>query len=156
MIEIREIHAPEEKARICSSTLLALPDWFGIESAFLEYVEEVQGQVFYAAFDADKAIGFAAIKPHSAYAAEVSVMGILPSLHRQGIGQKLIAACETYAQAHKFEFLSVKTVDESADDDSYAKTRAFYRAQGFKPLEVFPTLWDENNPCLIMVKTLGE
>ena len=36
----------------------------------------------------------------------------------------------------------------------YDATVAFYRGVGFLPLEVFPTLWDENNPCLILVKTL--
>ena len=36
----------------------------------------------------------------------------------------------------------------------YGATVAFYRGVGFLPLEVFPALWDENNPCLILVKAL--
>ena len=43
-------------------------------------------------------------------------------------------------------------LDESRESKSYEKTRLFYLAMGFKPLEVFKTLWDEDNPCLFMVK----
>jgi len=35
--------------------------------------------------------------------------------------------------------------------EEYDQTVAFYESLGFKKLEVFPTLWDEWNPCLIMV-----
>ncbi|HHV95563.1 MAG TPA: hypothetical protein GXX37_03665 [Clostridiaceae bacterium] len=37
------------------------------------------------------------------------------------------------------------------DCKSYEKTRLFYKAMGFKPLEVFKNYWDENDPCLFMV-----
>jgi hypothetical protein len=30
----------------------------------------------------------------------------------------------------------------------------FYEAVGFKPLEETSQIWDEHNPCLIMVKKL--
>ena len=50
--------------------------------------------------------------------------------------------------------LQVKTLSESHPDAGYAKTRAFYRAMGFHPLEEFKTLWGEANPCLLMVKKL--
>jgi len=53
------------------------------------------------------------------------------------------------------EFLTVKTLADTHPDEGYAGTRRFYLAMGFKPLEVFPTLWDEANPCLLMVKRLG-
>jgi catechol 2,3-dioxygenase-like lactoylglutathione lyase family enzyme len=39
-------------------------------------------------------------------------------------------------------------------DEGYAKTRAFYRACGFRPLEEFPDLWDAQNPALQMIKSL--
>ncbi|MFA6119201.1 MAG: hypothetical protein WCT85_06020 [Parachlamydiales bacterium] len=50
--------------------------------------------------------------------------------------------------------MTVKTLSPSADDENYAKTRAFYLSMGFYPLEEFKTLWDENNPCLFMIKVL--
>ena len=47
-----------------------------------------------------------------------------------------------------------KTLDESADYPPYDGTRAFYRKEGFLPLEVFPTFWDEGNPCLFLARTV--
>lgn len=33
----------------------------------------------------------------------------------------------------------------------YDRTNAYYKALGFRELECFPTLWDEQNPCQIYV-----
>ena len=51
-------------------------------------------------------------------------------------------------------FLSVKTLASEHPDLNYAMTRRFYEAAGFIPLEVFPTLWEEGNPCLLMIRPL--
>jgi hypothetical protein len=48
----------------------------------------------------------------------------------------------------------VKTLGPTHSDPGYARTRAFYLAVGFRPLEEFGLIWDEGNPCLIMVKRL--
>jgi len=37
----------------------------------------------------------------------------------------------------------------------YARTRAFYRALGFLPLEERTDIWGPENPCLISVKALA-
>jgi hypothetical protein len=42
----------------------------------------------------------------------------------------------------------VKTQRAAHPDEHYARTHAFYRAMGFKPLQAFPTFWGEENPCL--------
>jgi ribosomal protein S18 acetylase RimI-like enzyme len=156
MIEYKEITGPDEKARICGGVLRALPDWFGIEESILDYERQVRGLPLYAAYDGDNVAGFVAVKPHTSHAAEVCVMGILQAYHRHGIGRKLIELCENYCVKNRCEYLTVKTVDESAGYQSYAKTRQFYLAMGFKPLEVFPLLWDESNPCLMMIKGTGK
>lgn len=36
----------------------------------------------------------------------------------------------------------------------YERTRAFYQAVGFMRLEGFPELWDPDDPCLLMIKSL--
>jgi coenzyme F420-0:L-glutamate ligase/coenzyme F420-1:gamma-L-glutamate ligase len=46
----------------------------------------------------------------------------------------------------------VKTLAPTRPDENYARTRAFYEAMGFTPLEVFPELWDPRNPALQLVK----
>lgn len=155
MFEINEIHDPNQKSNICNDTLRALPNWFGNESAIVEYARQVRIQPFFAALDKDKAIGFVAIKLHNPCASEVCVMGVSKEYHRQGIGKMLIERCEEYCREGKMEFLTVKTLDESRESKSYEKTRLFYTSMGFKPLEVFPLHWDKDNPCLFMAKHIG-
>lgn len=154
MVPIRNISAPEEKSRICDAILRALPSWFGIESSIIGYVDEVRSMPFFAAYDGEAPVGFAALKGHNPITSEICVMGVLREYHRQGIGRRLIEACEELCRERKTEFLTVKTLAEAHESKSYAKTRLFYMSMGFKPLEVFPLLWDESNPCLFMVKVL--
>jgi len=154
MIEIKEINEPNEKSNICNKILRALPNWFGNEPSIVDYVERVQSMPFYTVFDNNNAVGFVAIKVHNLYTAEICVMGVLKEYHRQGIGQKLIEHCENYCKENKMEFLTVKTLDESRESNSYQKTRLFYQAMGFKPLEVFPLFWDKDNPCLFTAKSI--
>ena len=154
-IAINEITAADEKSAICNDILQALPNWFGVLESIDAYVSGVQDKPFYAIFDKDAAIGFVSIKVHNLYTAEIYVMGILEAYHRQGLGRKIIAICEEYCHTNNMEFLTVKTLDEKNPDTYYKRTRLFYQAMGFKPLEVFPLLWDENNPCLFMAKYIG-
>lgn len=152
MVEVKEIYDPSMKSSICNDILRALPNWFANEAPIVDYVDKTQHMPFYAAFDDGKAIGFVAVKVHNCYTSEVCVMGVLKEFHRNGIGKMLIKCCERYCIDNKMEFLTVKTLDESAESSSYEKTREFYHALGFRPLEVFPLFWDEENPCLFMVK----
>jgi len=39
-------------------------------------------------------------------------------------------------------------------DPGYARTRAFYAAMGFEPLEEIVQVWGPDNPCLLLVKRL--
>jgi len=155
MLTIKEISAADEKAQICDNILRALPHWFGVEESIVDYVAGVMDKPFYCAFDNNKPVGFVSLLVHSAHTAEIYVMGILEQCHRQGVGRKLVEICENYCKTHGMEFLTVKTLAESHPDPYYKKTRLFYQAMGFKPLEVFPLLWDESNPCLFLAKYLG-
>ena len=49
--------------------------------------------------------------------------------------------------------LQVKTLGPTRPSEHYDRTRAFYAALGFQPLEEIHDLWP-GNPCLIMVKPL--
>jgi ribosomal protein S18 acetylase RimI-like enzyme len=79
-------------------------------------------------------------------------MGVKKAYHRKTIGSKLYNALEQYAK-DKYKYLQVKTVDEGHYKE-YDQTIAFYKNVGFSKLEVFPSLWDEWNPCLIMIKAI--
>lgn len=152
MVVIREIIEPELKRAYARAILESLPAWFGIPEAVERYVEESGGLPFYAAISDGVVVGFCALKQHTPDAAEVYVMGVRQAYHRHGIGRQLIEACLDHCRRNRVEFLQVKTLDAANPDPNYAKTRAFYSRMGFKPLECLPTLWDESNPCLIMIQ----
>ena len=80
-------------------------------------------------------------------------MGVLPEHHRCGAGRALLSRCHAWCKAQGCEFLQVKTLDASFPDEGYEKTRRFYEAMGFRPLEFLP-LWGESCPCLMMVLAL--
>lgn len=154
MFNVKEIDIPEQKAYICDAVLHALPSWFGVESSIVDYMHKVQTMPFWAAFNAEKPVGFVALKVHNSYTSEVYVMGVLKEYHQHGIGRQLIGCCEAFCFNNSTEFLTVKTLDTSAASKSYAKTIKFYSAMGFRPLEVFPLHWGKGNPCLFMAKRL--
>lgn len=158
MFEIEEIIDANTKSDICNNILRSLPGWFGVEQSIADYVAQVRSLPFYASYDQenDLPVGFAAVKPHSPYAAEICVMGVLEEYHRKGIGKMLTSSCEDYCRKSKMEFLTVKTLDESREDEGYRNTRMFYTGIGFRPIEVFPMLWDEDNPCLLMAKYISQ
>lgn len=81
-------------------------------------------------------------------------MGVISDFHRKGIGKDLINKAVQYAKKNNYEFLLVKTLDETHPDIYYAATRKFYLSVGFKPLVCLPELWGKENPCLIMIKNI--
>lgn len=89
------------------------------------------------------------------YTADIYNLGVLREYHRIGIGHQLPDACIRYCKETNRKFLTVKTLDESAIYEPYNGTRAFYKKEGFYPLEVLTTFWDEENPCLFMVRVIS-
>ena len=139
---------------VCEKILRALPDWFGIEESLVQYVKDADVMPTMLVKDKDDVIGFLTIKRHFPDSAEIHCMGILPQYHRKGTGKLLIKELENYLKDEGVKILQVKTVSADRDCSAYAKTRAFYKAVGFIPLEVFPTFWDKANPCLVLVKQI--
>ncbi len=153
-MQIRWIESPVQKEEISSRILGLLPEWFGIPESTAEYIRESQHMPFLALMDAEEPIGFLALKRTSEAAAEIYVMGIAPAYHRLGGGRMLVEASAGWCKEHALAFLQVKTLDASHPDPCYRRTRAFYKAMGFRPLECLPSLWGEENPCLIMIRTI--
>jgi GNAT superfamily N-acetyltransferase len=138
----------------CEPILRALPQWFGIEEAIVHYVQEIEYLPTFLAVAEDGIAGFVSLKEHFVEAAEVYVMGVRAGYHRQGVGRALIGRAEEWFRSRGGEYLQVKTLSPARPNEDYARTRAFYRAMGFRPLEEFPLLWDAANPCLLLVKAL--
>ncbi len=153
-MKIKKITDPNLKSEHCNTILRSLPLWFGIESAIVDYVKDVQRMETWVAYENESAIGFASINKHFSKSAELHVMGVLQNFHRQGIGHKLIEVMENDLRNEGFKFLTVKTLSESRPNTEYDQTRNFYLKVGFTPLEEFKTLWGDANPCLLLVKNL--
>ena len=141
-------------AAVCTPILRCLPDWFGIEQAIVHYSSEIGRLPTFLACNSGQVIGFQSIKQHNPFSAEVYVMGVKPEAHRRGTGRALMDEAQGWLRTQGIEYLQVKTLGPSHSDLNYAKTRAFYAAMGFRPLEEFKQIWNEQNPCLILVKRL--
>jgi ribosomal protein S18 acetylase RimI-like enzyme len=135
--------------------LSGLPDWFGIPESVDAYVAASELLPMFAVRSEGNLVGFLSVKAHTPVAAEAYVMGVERAWHRRGCGRALFAAAERMLSAQGARYLTVKTLAASHPDPFYAATRRFYEAIGFEPIEVFPTLWNEENPCLLMLKRLG-
>jgi GNAT superfamily N-acetyltransferase len=133
--------------------LRALPGWFGIEDALLNYVDQSKTLPAFVALMDDKMVGICSVKQHTQHAAEIYLMAVDPSLHRFGIGTALLKAAERELRDDGVQLLQVKTLGPSDPSPEYATTRLFYEAVGFRALEEIEGLWP-GNPCLILVKHL--
>ena len=152
-MEIKTIFDRTEKQRAARSILEALTDWFGIPEAREEYIRESADLPFFAVYDRNHPIGFLCLKETGKDTVEIHVMGVLKEYHRKGVGKRLFEKAKDTAARQGYSFLQVKTVQMGRYED-YDDTNRFYLALGFKEFEVFPTLWDEHNPCQIYVMSV--
>lgn len=152
-IRFTNVHDATEKQTIVRTILEALPDWFGIEESREKYIKESADQPLFAAYDLDKPVGFLCLKETGKETVELCVMGVLKDYHRKGVGRKLFEQAKEVARQRGYTFMQVKTVQMGRYED-YDATNRFYQSLGFKEFEVFPTLWDEMNPCQIYVMAL--
>lgn len=142
------------QGEVCAAILRALPDWFGVEEATRQYIADIETlPTFLAELDGG-VVGFLTLKQHTEFAAEIHVMGVRPLAHHRGVGRALLERAEAYLRERGVEYLQVKTLSPAHPDAGYARTRAFYTACGFRPLQEFPELWGPENPCLQMIKGL--
>ena len=152
-IQIEEITQLDDKAYIVEEVLLDLPDWFGLPDSTHEYIEQSKQLVLFSAQHNETLLGFITLKETSCDTCEIHCMGVKKEYHHKGIGKLLFNQFEEYAK-YKYDYIQVKTVDEGKYPE-YDQTISFYKSVGFMKLEVFPTLWDEWNPCLIMIKKIS-
>lgn len=150
---VEQIQDREEKVRIARRVLESLPEWFGIAESREDYIRESVDQPFFACYADGQAAGFLCLKETGKATAELAVMGIMPAFHRHGLGRALFDQAKAYAQARGYSFLQVKTV-QMGRYEIYDRTNKFYLSLGFQEFEVFPTLWDEHNPCQVYVMAL--
>lgn len=153
-MRIRNVTDPAEKRRVAKQVLADLPEWFGIPESTAAYIDQSADQTMFEALTDGETLGFMCLKETSPCTIELAVCGVKKRFHRQGIGRALLNACLAWAKARNYTYMQVKTVAAGRYAE-YDATRCFYEASGFQPVEVFPTLWDENNPCLLMIRPIS-
>jgi ribosomal protein S18 acetylase RimI-like enzyme len=152
--KIIEIKDNIKKSEYTDIILRKLPEWFGNENSIKNYVETVCELPFWAAFDNNNCIGFFSCKIHYNRTGDIYVCGIDPKYHGKGIGALLYMELEKYCIKNGCEYIIIKTLSEIAEYEPYSKTKKFYLKMGFKELLTLTEMWDENSPCLIMIKVL--
>ena len=149
-MEIKQLTDDLEKQKVTRLILEALPDWFEIPEARENYIAESIHKIFFCAYDQDRPVGFLYLKETGNATVELYVMGVLKEYHRNGIGRKLFDDALEAAKESGYSFIQVKTVQMGRYAE-YDLTNKFYLSLGFREFEVFPTLWDEWNPCQIYI-----
>jgi len=153
---ISEIHNWEKKSVYARMILESLPDWFGNKKSIEEYVKGVGDFPFWAALDGEgKCLGFFSARIHYGHTGDVYVCGVRPEYHHMGLGKALYGRVEQFFLGKGCKYAIVETLSEKANYEPYEKTRRFYESIGFEPLITLTEMWDESNPCLIMVKFLA-
>ncbi|MFC4651711.1 GNAT family N-acetyltransferase [Lactococcus nasutitermitis] len=109
-MKIERIFDSSEKSRLTAQILRQLPDWFGIEEALTDYISAVSDKMFFAAFDAEKCLGFFAGEIHYERTGEIYLCGILPEFHGNGLGTKLYQKLEKAFFQQNCDTVVVKTL----------------------------------------------
>lgn len=86
MITIKKVKNLDEKTRITLEIMDALPEWFSPPEDIVSKSIRYREYPFIVAFDGDKAVGFAALKIHNEYTADIYNLGVLREYHGMGIG----------------------------------------------------------------------
>lgn len=151
-MEVRRLEPADVGA--CERILRSLPEWFGIEESNRAYVRDLETLPSYVAIFDGEVAGFLSLKHHFPAASEIHVLAIERSMHRRGIGRALFEKAAAELRTAGVALLQVKTLGPSNPDKRYRRTREFYTALGFLPLEETTALWGPDDPSLIMVKVL--
>jgi len=135
----------------CASILAELPEWFGLPQSNTAYCALAERERAWIAEDGDDAVGIMSLADPGFSAIDIHLLAVRQRAHRHGVGKALVRHALAEARALKRPYLTVKTRGPSLPYEPYERTRAFYEAVGFAPLEEFTAIWGPENPCLIMV-----
>ena len=152
IVEIKDSHI---KSIYTREILERLPEWFGNKQSLDDYVVMVKDLPYWVALNKEnKCVGFFSVKTHYGHTGEIFVCGILPEYQHSGIGKALYDTTEDYLIKNGCKYVIVKTLSDVINYKPYAMTRDFYKKVGFEPLVTLTEMWDDENPCLIMLKSI--
>lgn len=135
----------------CASILAELREWFGTPEANAAYAEAAEHGETWVAEESGETLGLMVLRDTGFAAMDVHLLAVRLHAHRQGVGKALIRQARAVARETGKSYLTVKTRGPSRPYEPYERTRAFYEAAGFEPLEELTEVWGPENPCLIMI-----
>ena len=135
----------------CGAILAELPDWFGIPASNAAYAQAAENEEAWVAEADGVPVGLMVLTDQGFSAVDLHLLAVRPHLHGRGVGKALVARARALAAERGKRYLTVKTQGPSREYGPYRRTRLFYEAVGFAPLEEFTEIWGPENPCLIMI-----
>lgn len=127
---------------------LALPEWFN-DVGLEQIAEALPSQAGAVAEEDGEIAGWVTWSSHDGVG-EIAWIAVSPDHHRRGIGARLLEFAEDRLRRDGFTEVQVETLGDSIDYEPYERTRAFYRATGFRDFKRVTT----DNPGMPEVLTL--
>jgi ribosomal protein S18 acetylase RimI-like enzyme len=132
----------------------ALPQWF-TQAGLEEMAHDFNLQEGFVATAGERIVGFITYESLTPELAELSWMGVRPEYQGRGVGKRLLQLAEERLIAQGIRVLEVSTVADSVAYEPYARTRAFYRANGFRDYRVDRGYFPNGDDRLLLRKQVG-
>ncbi len=141
----------------CDAIIRSLPYHFGDPGGREECARAVRHDPGLIAVAGGEVCGFLTVMRHFPASAEITWMAVRADRRRRGIGGRLIEHLCASLREDGCRLLLVMTLSslykEAETSDSYAQTRAFYRAHGFLDVRDLPDYWP-TSPALLLIRPL--
>lgn len=146
---------PDDKENAARALLPQLPDWFGNDTAKQNYYRTIRNlDAWVSKKENGDITGLIVGKIHHDATGDIYLMAVAPQYHRQGIGRLLIETAEIFFAKKSCKRIVIKTLSDTVNYAPYLKTCRFYEEMGYEKMITFDEFWDEQNPCLLLIKDL--
>jgi ribosomal protein S18 acetylase RimI-like enzyme len=144
-------------AGACDAIVSSLPYHFGLEAGRAECARAVRRDEGLVGIVEHEVAGFLTWRPWFAIAREITWMAVHADRRGVGIGSALIDRLVEQSPPG-LRYLVVTTLAESTPEpsvqDGYARTRRFYRRNGFEPVWEPTGWWSERDQAVLMLRAL--
>lgn len=121
-----------------------LEEWFN-EEGLAQMERDLAHHGGFVAVDRNRMVGFVTWRRMDSEGADLSWLAVAREHHRMGVGTALLQVLTERLRSDGVQRLEVSTVADSLDYEPYMRTRAFYRARGFKDFRVDRDFYGDGN-----------
>ena len=151
---VEELSDVDQSRAACDRLLSQLPDWFGTYDVYQDYLDDLATRHVFGVAVSNTVVGLMALTEASKAHMDIHVFAVAPAMHGKGVGRALVIQAERFAAEKGKHFLTVKTLGPSHPSLPYRKTRGFYQAVGFAPIEEYADFWGKGYPMLLLCKSV--